>query len=312
VKLLAMAAAAFVAVLVFMVMAIGAAVGQGQPSASGAPTSVKGIPPAYLALYVQAAQETGIDWAILAAIGSVETDHGRLQGGACAVSGAGARGPMQFMPGTWLLYGKGGDVCDPVDAIPAAARLLVASGAPKDYHRAIFAYNHAEWYVKEVTDKAREYRAAANVPAPPQDGQSGPLSGTWLMPVPGTGAQCDARIVPNVLMILHQFHAQLGDCYSATGHESSGEHPLGLAVDLTPAPPASWGAMAALARYAGWRPACASSGCAGQTHTAFRFVGWNGYPGHGDPAHAGNNAHLHLSWDHGSGRPASWVRLIAG
>ena len=72
--------------------------------------------------------------------------------------------------------------------------------------------------------------------------------------------------------------------------------------------------MAELARYAGWRPSCASSGCASQTHTAFRFVGWNGYPGHGDPQHCncGNNAHLHLSWDPGPGVPAKWVRLIAG
>ncbi len=80
-------------------------------------------------------------------------------------------GPMQFSvigPGsTWARYGVDGDhdgrkdVYDPADAIPAAARYLVASGAPADYHAAIFAYNHADWYVAEVLAKAAEYRAAA-------------------------------------------------------------------------------------------------------------------------------------------------------
>ena len=166
-KWIAAAAAVFVGVFAMMILMMGAALGQGQPNVPGTPTSVEGIPPEYLALYVQAAQEEGIDWSILAAIGSVETDHGRIQGGQCAVSSAGARGPMQFMPGTWSLYGKGGDICNPADAIPAAARYLIASGARKSYHLAILAYNHAEWYVTKVLAKAREYRAAASIPTLP-------------------------------------------------------------------------------------------------------------------------------------------------
>jgi hypothetical protein len=55
-------------------------------------------------------------------------------------------------------------VYDPADAIPAAARYLVAAGAPADYHAAIFAYNHADWYVAEVLAKADQYRAAAPLP----------------------------------------------------------------------------------------------------------------------------------------------------
>ena len=137
------------------------ALGVKPPNAeAGTPISVPGIPPAYFALYVQAAKKYKLDWAILAAIGKVETDHGRIQDG-CATSSAGARGPMQFMPGTWAGYGNGGDICDPRDAIPAAARYLKASGAPKDYRRAIFAYNHAGWYVDKVLAQARKYRAAA-------------------------------------------------------------------------------------------------------------------------------------------------------
>jgi hypothetical protein len=79
-------------------------------------------------------------------------------------------GPMQFSitrtANTWGTYGVDGDrdgdkdVYDPVDAIPAAADYLKASGAPQDNHRAIFAYNHAEWYVAEVLTKASEYRGA--------------------------------------------------------------------------------------------------------------------------------------------------------
>lgn len=303
-KIAAGIAAGLAFVLVVMTMSIGAAVGGQQPTL--APMVVADVPPLYLQLYVSAAQQNKLDWAILAAIGFIETGHG--SGGKCATSSAGARGPMQFMPATWKTYGKGGDICDPADAIPATARYLVASGAPKDYHAAIWAYNHSEVYYRQVMDKAQEYRATATMPASGQS-QAGPISGSWLANVPGTQAQCDARIVPNIVMLLARYHAWVSDCYAPTGHESSGEHPLGLAVDLTPAN-GNWADMERLARFAGWRPSCASSGCAGQTHTAFRFVGYNGLPGHGDLAHAGSNAHLHLSFSHGPGRPARWVSLI--
>jgi hypothetical protein len=268
--------------------------------------SVPGIPPGYLRLYQQAAHNNDLDWAVLAAIGRVETDHGRLQGGRCATSTAGARGPMQFMPSTWASYGAGGDICDPVAAIPAAARYLRASGAPGNYHAAILAYNHSEAYYATVMHYARVYRSA--VPKP--DGQSvGAIPGTgWLAVVPGTTFECDQRIVPDVVALTIRYHLQLTACYAATGHEASGEHPLGLAVDVIPAPPATWGMLDRLARDMGWTPGCAyPAGCPGPV---FRFIGWNGYPGHGDPEHAGGNAHLHLSWAHGPGNPAESVRVL--
>jgi hypothetical protein len=37
---------------------------------------------------------------------------------------------------------------------------LAASGAPGDYRAAIFAYNHADWYVADVLAKAAAYRGA--------------------------------------------------------------------------------------------------------------------------------------------------------
>jgi hypothetical protein len=47
------------------------------------------------------------------------------------------------------------DPFNPVDAIFAAARYLKAAGGDKDVRRAIFAYNHAGWYVDSVMLRAR-------------------------------------------------------------------------------------------------------------------------------------------------------------
>jgi hypothetical protein len=136
------------------------------------------IPGNYLELYEAAGAKYGIDPWILAAIGSIETDHGRstAPGVRSGVNSYGCcAGPMQFSvvgsPSTWDTYGVDGDgdgrksPYDPADAIPAAARYLVAAGAPGDYHAAIFAYNHAIWYVNEVLAKADEYRSASPLPS---------------------------------------------------------------------------------------------------------------------------------------------------
>ena len=61
--------------------------------------------PTYLRGLRSAAQRFGIDWAVLAAIGKVECDHGRLDAAGCnprgSVNKAGAVGPMQFLATTW-------------------------------------------------------------------------------------------------------------------------------------------------------------------------------------------------------------------
>jgi hypothetical protein len=129
------------------------------------------IPQLYLRSYEQAGRRYGLDWAILAGIGKVECDHGRDPDPSCtqegATNSAGAGGPMQFIASTWARYGIDGDGdgrinrWDPTDAIYSAANFLRASGAPSDYRRAIFAYNHAEWYVTEVELWAARYRARA-------------------------------------------------------------------------------------------------------------------------------------------------------
>jgi cell wall-associated NlpC family hydrolase len=66
---------------------------------------------------------------------------------------------MQFEPPTWALYGDCGNIMNPDDAIPAAARLLVASGAPGNLQQAIFAYNHSASYVQLVLSWAARYSA---------------------------------------------------------------------------------------------------------------------------------------------------------
>jgi hypothetical protein len=128
------------------------------------------IPPQYLRLYERAADRYGLDWAVLAAIGKVECDHGRDADPSCsragAVNAAGAGGPMQFLASTWSQYGVDGDGdgrasrWDAADAIFAAANYLSHSGAPGDYERAIFAYNHASWYVADVQAWASRYRGS--------------------------------------------------------------------------------------------------------------------------------------------------------
>ena len=67
------------------------------------------------------------------------------------------------MPATWEAYGVDAnsdgrkDPYNPVDAICAAARYLNASGGEEDLRTAIFAYNHADWYVDEVLLYANQY-----------------------------------------------------------------------------------------------------------------------------------------------------------
>ena len=68
-------------------------------------------------LFVSAGQRNGIDPAVLAAVARTESG-----GNASAVSSAGARGLMQFMPGTARSMGI--DPMDPAQAVDGAARYL--------------------------------------------------------------------------------------------------------------------------------------------------------------------------------------------
>jgi membrane-bound lytic murein transglycosylase B len=137
----------------------------GQPRPSRA--AVADIPAGYLRLYRQAGARHRLPWPVLAAIGKVESDHGRarLPGVRSGSNWAGACGPMQIgcVPGSkagnsWARYGRGRPH-DPTQAIPAAARYLVDHGARRDLDRAIFAYNHSRVYVARVKALAHRYTA---------------------------------------------------------------------------------------------------------------------------------------------------------
>jgi hypothetical protein len=145
------------------------------PPAGPSPAARADIPTSYLRLYRQAARRCpGLSWAVLAAVGKVESDHGRtrLPGVRSGWNTAGAAGPMQFGIGVgragnaWARYGADFDhdgrrsVYDPGDAIPAAADYLCAAGAPGRLDRAIYAYNHSWSYVAKVKNIAGRYRAS--------------------------------------------------------------------------------------------------------------------------------------------------------
>jgi murein DD-endopeptidase MepM/ murein hydrolase activator NlpD len=114
-----------------------------------------------LALWHRAGDAYGVPWQVLAAINKIESDFGRNMG----PSSAGAVGWMQFMPDTWLRWGLDAnadglaDPWNPDDAVFAAARYLAAAGAHDDISRAVFAYNHAQWYVDEVLGLAADFGA---------------------------------------------------------------------------------------------------------------------------------------------------------
>jgi murein DD-endopeptidase MepM/ murein hydrolase activator NlpD len=115
------------------------------------------IPPFLLPIYQAAGIQYDVPWQVLAGINEIETDYGRN----LSVSSAGAVGWMQFLPSTWKEWGvdaNGDGVADPynpVDAIFSAARYLHAAGASNNLPGAVFAYNHAGWYVQSVLLRAK-------------------------------------------------------------------------------------------------------------------------------------------------------------
>lgn len=270
---------------------------------------------------------------ILAAINWVETGFGTNMNN---TTGSGAEGWMMFMPETWATYGVDAnhdgakDPYDPEDAIVAAANYLHVSGAPRDWSKAIFAYNHATWYVEKVEREAERFSGpmvcTTESPGVTGDAQlqrvetlSAPRefraipSSFWVGG--GPAESVDSRIWPDVIWVLRSFNLQV----TAAREEGHNTHGDGTAVDLVPTEGKGWDETArAAAETLGWRESCGYSGTAPVCPLvpAIQFLGYNGYPGHGDPDHAGENAHLHISWQSssfGSGPlspPPGWVRVF--
>lgn len=163
---------------------------------TGGPVSGQ-VPPEMLALYRQAAAGVcpGLDWRVLAAIGTVESDNGTsiLPGVHSGQNPAGAEGPMQFEPATFSVYAvpvpAGGadppSPYDPTDSVYAAARMLCTNGAadPGRLAGAIFAYNHSDAYVSTVLTLAR---SMAPSPLSLASGSAGAVAAGFALAQVGT------------------------------------------------------------------------------------------------------------------------------
>lgn len=180
-----------------LIAGVGAAAGTALYGSGGAVGGVSGpsvsarrdIPPDFLRLYVAAASLCpGLGWSILAAVGKVETDHGRsrLPGVTRGENWAGAAGPMQFLAATFSVVTTrhppppgGADPPSryhPHDAIYAAAAYLCDSGAPSHLDQALYAYNHSHAYVATVLARAAAYRATPSPAASAGTGTAAQLA----------------------------------------------------------------------------------------------------------------------------------------
>ncbi len=193
--------------LLLPVLVIAAAMG-GDP-APPSTAALADIPAAYLDLYRQAGAAFGLPWELLAAVGKVESDHGRNPA-AYQPNSAGAVGPMQFEPATFAAYSWAAgnpdpSIDDPHDAIFAAAAMLQANGAPGDTQAALYAYNNAGWYVSEVLAWAAAYTSEAAIGAsvdspraalPPQRPLSATRSPSSAPPTCGAATNPAASTAP--------------------------------------------------------------------------------------------------------------------
>ncbi len=152
-KVLGGLAVALAIALAFAISSFMATLGAIAPGETVHRTEPKTIPAEQLVVMEDAAGLCGLPWQVLAAIADVESDFGRNM----ATSEAGAIGYGQFLPQTWAAYGGDGNPYDYRDAIPAMARYLCANGGPQDLRDAVYAYNHAGWYVRDVLTLAAKY-----------------------------------------------------------------------------------------------------------------------------------------------------------
>lgn len=313
-----------VGVLAGLLLAFTAMLGGAQTAAAcqttnGPPVAVTAGPVELRPIFTAAAARYelgGRGPAVLAALTEIESGFGANLG----PSSAGAIGWTQFLPATWKHYGVDADgdgIADPntaSDAIYSAARYLHASGAPQDWYRALFTYNHADAYVTKVLARADHYAIAGL----PTDADTTPGSGCvptagaqpvgvrkvaeggGLVAIPGQAQmRVDERILADVTYLLAIYPVRVTAAYAPTGHTADGEHPLGLAVDLVPGPDGSWDDIDRLAHWA--------EPVQDAPRPPFRWVGYDDDPGHG------RGHHLHISWNHAPtrpGAPAAWVDVM--
>ncbi|MGD9735125.1 MAG: lytic transglycosylase domain-containing protein [Solirubrobacterales bacterium] len=317
--------AGLLVVLAFVIGIAAASGGASGCSGEGEATTgtlANGVPKKLVPIYQAAAAKYRLGPsgpAMLASINFNETSFGTNMNN---TTGSGAEGWMMFMPETWAAYGVDAngdgkkDPFNPEDAIYAAARYLRASGAPGNWHDAIYAYNHAEWYVERIMGDFRRFKGTGTATvAAGSSSCSTTVGGNAMLhhgvrlyrprefkALParfwvggGTPEAVDARIWPDAVWLLQTYNLRV-TAARETGHNTHGD---GTAMDMVPASGRSWDQTARqAAEDLGWRESCGASGSVPVCPLvpAIQFIGYNGYPAHGDPQHAGENAHLHVSW----------------
>ena len=188
-----------------------AAANAAQPPPSAAANS---IPSNYLMWFQKVGRQYNVPWTILAGIGKVESDDGRttLPGVTSGQNGFGAAGPMQIgiegasgntwggapkHPASQVVNGvatdENGDgiasVYEVSDAIAGAAKYLIAHGVQQNPAAAIFAYNHANWYVQEVLTWASTYAAGGFTVANVTQGNGTAVAGAGALTSAGGSTQ---------------------------------------------------------------------------------------------------------------------------
>lgn len=219
------------------------------PPADPSPTVVADIPANYLSLYRDAAATCpGLHWSVLAAIGKIESNHGRstLPGVRTGANPHGAKGPMQFLQSTFDAVTarhpvpSGGatppSAHNPHDAVHTAAAYLCDNGARnnRNLNGAIFTYNHSRAYVNKVLDAARAYAratpssAAPASPSPAASPSPSPTPAARPSPPPVAPRDDDRRGSSAALAAVTFARAQIGKPYVWGGNGNPGYDCSGL------------------------------------------------------------------------------------
>jgi hypothetical protein len=218
----------------------------GTPRLASLTTPAASIPADIQALYVAAADRYHLPWTLLAGIGMEESVHGRVR----ATSSAGAQGLMQFIPATWVRYGVDGsgdgraDILDDADSVTSAANYLTASGVTagiEGVRTALFAYNHADWYVNDVLYYVAAYGGGV-VAGDPSDCGLG-VGGVGNPAMPALPSQQIATVLAFAVAQLGEpyvYGASGPDAWDCSGFTRAAFAQIGVVLPRTAAAQQSW------------------------------------------------------------------------